>query len=78
MRKDVLYIIVAAVGLIIVGTVGIVLLGAEDSTFADLNLSTGFGLFTDEIFGLPLGWVVSAVLLVVALILFYLFVWRKR
>lgn len=78
MRKDALYIIVAGVGLIIVGTVAIVLLGAEDSSFADLNLSTGFGLFQDEMFGLPLGWVVSFVLLIVALALFYLFVWRKR
>ena len=78
MRKDALYIIVASVGLIIVGTVAIVLLGAEDSDFADLDLSTGFGLFTEEVFGLPLGWVVSGVLLVVAVALFYLFVWRKK
>ena len=78
MRKDALYIIVAGIALIAIGTVAIVILGAEDSSFADLNLSTGFGLFPEEILGLPLGWVVSGVLLVVALALFYLYVWRKR
>ena len=75
MKKDAQTIILVAIVLIVVGTVAIVML---DTSFADMNLNTGFGLFPEEIAGLPLGWVVSGVLLIVALILFYLFVWRKR
>jgi hypothetical protein len=75
MEKDVQNILIAAAILVVIGVVGIV---ALDTLLADVNFSTGFGLFEDEIFGLPLGWVISGILLVIAVILFYLFVWRKQ
>ena len=78
MKKDALYILIGAAILVVIGVVGIVMLGAEDSAFADLNLSTGFGLIPSEVLGFPIGWVASAVLLILALILFYIFVWSKR
>jgi hypothetical protein len=78
MDKDVQYIIIFAVVLIVVGTVAIVVLGEEGSAFEDLDLSTGFGFIPEEVLGLPIGWVASGLLLVVALLLFYQFVWRKR
>ncbi|NHJ01286.1 MAG: hypothetical protein EAX86_04045 [Candidatus Heimdallarchaeota archaeon] len=78
MKKDALYILVGAAILIIIGIVGIVILGDENSAFADLNLSTGFGLIPDTILGLPIGWVASGLLLVIAVILFYVFVWKKK
>jgi uncharacterized membrane protein len=75
MDKDVQNILIAAAILVVIGVVGIV---ALDTLLADTNFSTGFGFFEDEYFGLPLGWVASGVLLVIAVVLFYLFVWRKR
>lgn len=80
MRKDVLYILIVAAVLIIIGVPAIVLL---DTYFGEesenpVNLSTGFGLIPEDILGIPIGWIISAILLIIALILFYVFVWIKR
>ena len=75
MKKDVAIVLGVSILLVVGGVLGIVYLAEQ---FPDLNLNTGFGLIPKEISGIPTTWIVSIVLLVIALALFYLFVLRKK